>query len=39
VPPARPLAGDVVFDTLTRAIAEQTRALDDAKRAALFARL
>jgi hypothetical protein len=40
VPPDLPLAGgDVVFDTLTRSIAEQTRALDDAKRAALFARL
>jgi hypothetical protein len=39
VPPDAPLAGDVVFDTLSRSIAEQTRALDDAKRAALFARL
>jgi hypothetical protein len=39
VPPALPLVGDVAFDTLTRSIAEQTRALDDTKRAALFARL
>ena len=39
LPPNAPLAGDVAFDTLTRSITEQTRALDDATRAALFARL
>ncbi len=39
VPPDAPLAGDVVFDTLSRSIAEQTGALEDTKRAALFARL
>jgi len=39
VPPAPTLAGAVAFDTLTRSIAQQTRTLDDATRAALFARL
>jgi hypothetical protein len=39
LPPNAPLAGDAAFDALTRSIAEQTRQLDDARRAALFARL